>query len=407
MNRKSTFASVVVLAIGSALFVGCSQKAPAEKGTEPKTVGNTIRLSGEALRLAGVEVEPVKSEIVADIVQLTGLVTPDQDSIVHIRPLARGRVERVFVGLGDSVTSGQPLLEYDNIELGDVIGEYQAQWAGLERDEAQAEVARTALERSSLMLQKEAIARKDYDLRLAEDESAKAAVAARRASLRMLEEKLVRFGLQKSDIQELRKNGSRAASLAHTILRSPLEGLAVKRDAAQGEVIDPSQELFTIVNMNSMWVQGDLAERDLGKVRIGNRVGVKVAAYPDDVFEGRLTYISDMLDPQTRVVKVRCVVPNPHRKLKLEMFATVMIEAVGRRKALMVPHSALLGERSTYYVFVERAPGQFERRVVQIADQHKDFTEVLNGLKENERVASKGAFYLKSEAQRELIGEQE
>ena len=257
------------------------------------------------------------------------------------------------------------------------------------------------------MLAKEAVARKDYDLRVAEYESAKAAVEVRRASLRKLEEKLVRFGLRKSEAQELQKNESRTASLAHTVLRSPLEGIVVKRDAAQGEVIDPSQELFTIVNMNSLWVQGDLPERDLGKVRIGNKVRVRVAAYPDDVFEGRLTYISDMLDPETRVVKVRCVVPNPHRKLKLEMFATVMIEAVSQRKALMVPHSALLGDRDTYYVFVERAPGQFERRVVKIADQHKDFTEVLGGLQEGERVASEGAFYLKSEAQRELIGERE
>jgi cobalt-zinc-cadmium efflux system membrane fusion protein len=395
------------LAIWSALFVGCSKQGPAEKAAEQKSDGNTVRLSAEALKVSGVEVQPVGSEVVADIVQLTGLVTPDQDAIVHIRSLARGRVERVFVGLGDTVTVDQPMLEYDNIELGEVIGEYQAEWAGLERDHAQAEVSRTALERSALMLEKEAVARKDYDLRVAEYESAKAAVEMRRASLRKLEEKLVRFGFRKSEVQELQKNESRPSSPAHTLLRSPLEGIVVKRDAAQGEVIDPSQELFTIVNMNSLWVQGDLPERDLEKVRVGNKVRVKVAAYPDNVFEGRLTYISDMLDPETRVVKVRCVVPNPRRKLKLEMFATVMIEAVSQRKALMVPHSALLGDRDTYYVFVERAPGQFEKRVVKIADQHKDFTEVLSGLKEGERVASKGAFYLKSEAQRESIGERE
>ena len=407
MRGKNLFAFGLFLAIWAALFVGCSKQGPAEKAAEQKSDGNTVRLSAEALKVSGVEVQPVGSAVVADIVQLTGLVTPDQDAIVHIRPLARGQVERVFVGLGNTVTVGQPLLEYDNIELGEVIGEYQAEWAGLQRDHAQAAVSRTALERSALMLEKEAVARKDYDLRVAEYESAKAAVEVRRASLRTLEEKLVRFGLRKSEVQELQKNEARPASLAHTVLRSPLEGIVVKRDAAQGEVIDPSQELFTIVNMNSLWVQGDLPERDLGKVRIGNKVRVRVAAYPDDVFEGRLTYISDMLDPETRVVKVRCVVPNPHRKLKLEMFATVMIESVSQRKALMVPHTALLGDRDTYYVFVERAPGQFERRVVKIADQHKDFTEVLGGLKEGERVASKGAFYLKSEAQRELIGERE
>jgi cobalt-zinc-cadmium efflux system membrane fusion protein len=407
VRRKPLLAYGLLLVAWSVVLVGCTKKASTEKAAEERDDGKTVHLSPEALKVSGVEVQPVQSEVVADIVQLTGLVTPDQDSIVHIRPLARGRVERVSVGLGDAVRVGQPLLEYDNIELGEVLGEYQAEWAGLQRDQAQAEDSRKALDRAALMLEKEAIAQKDYDLRVAEHESAKAAVEGRWANLRRLEEKLVRFGLRKSDVQELQKNGSRPPSLAHTVLRSPLEGIVLKRDAAQGEVIDPSQELFTIVNMNFMWVQGDLPERDLGKVRLGNKVQVRVAAYPDESFEGRLTYISDMLDPETRVVKVRCVVPNPHRELKLEMFATVMIEAVSQRRALMVPHSALLGDRDTYYVFVERVPGQFEKRVVKIADQHKDFTEVLTGLKEAERVASKGAFYLKSEAQRELIGEEE
>ncbi len=391
----------------SLLLSSCGSRTSVEKPSEKKDAGNVIRLSPEARKLAGVEIATVQSQVVADIVQLTGLVTPDENSIVHIRPLARGRIDRVYAGLGDNLNVGQPLLEYDNIELGDVLGDYQAEWAGLERDKAQAEVSRKAMERAAAMLEKEAIARKDYELRTAENESAKASVEARRANLRKLEEKLLRFGLRQVDVEKLRGNGAPAATLLRTVLTSPLEGIVVKRDAAQGEVIDPSQELFTIVNVSSVWVQGDLPEKDLGKVRGGNRVRVKVAAYPDELFEGRLTYISDMLDPETRVVKVRCVVPNPHRKLKLEMFATVLIEAVSRRKALMVPHSALLGDRDIYYVFVERAPGQFERRVVKIADQHQEFTEVLSGLKEGEQVASKGAFYLKSEAQRESLGEEE
>lgn len=405
------FLIVVLIVLAELMFVQCGKsRSPVEtEERQPAQDTPLVRITAAAMKQAGVEVGEVRSRLILDTVRTTGVVSPDQDSISRIRPLTRGRIEKVFVGLGDYVQEGSALAEYDNIELGATAGEYRIQWSELQRDLSQKLVAERSFARAKELLELQAISQREFDVREAELKAAQSAETSRRANLAALEDKLSRFGMQEKEIDQLRYRDRSGGDghFSHTTLRSPVEGVVVKREVVVGEAVDFEKELFTIVNVSHVWVQANIAEKDLSKIRLGNKVQVRTSAFPEEVFRGRTTSISDMLDPETRVIKVRCVVPNPHRKLKLDMFVDVEIEAVGQRRALMVPHSALLGDRDTYYVFVERGPGEFEKRVVRIAAEHTDFTEVVEGLKEGEQVALKGAFYLKSESQRESIGGQE
>jgi cobalt-zinc-cadmium efflux system membrane fusion protein len=410
MKRFLNLARVAALTLPPALgLMQCGRQASREKESEAPAARETSRvnISDAALKQAGIQVEAVGTRLISDSVQTTGAVGPDQDSIARIRPLARGRIEKVFVGLGDYVQAGSPLAEYDNIELGSTAGEYRNQWSELRRELSLENVAERSFARAQELIKLQAVSQREYEVREAELESARSAVGSRQATLAALEDKLHRFGMEQTDVERLRQPDPSGFNghFSHTTLRSPVEGIIVKREVVVGEAVDFERELFTIVDISHVWVQANVAEKDLSKIRIGNAVKVRSSAYPQELFQGRIAYISDMLDPNTRVIKVRCVIPNRSRKLKLEMFVDVEIDAMSNRRALMVPHSALLGDRETFYVFVEQKHGEFAKRIVKVAAEHTEFTEVLEGLKEGERMVTKGAFYLKSESQRESIGE--
>src|SRR5690606_31030077 len=138
-----------------------------------------------------------------------------------------------------------------------------------------------------------------------------------------VEEQLHRFGLSDADLRQLSptEGTSPHRDASHAVLRAPFDGVVTKYDVAQGEVAEPERELFTVTDLSSVWVLADVYEKDITKVRAGTDAVVRVDAYPDQTFAGRVTYVSDLIEPQTRSAKARVVVDNPGAALKLAMFA--------------------------------------------------------------------------------------
>jgi multidrug efflux pump subunit AcrA (membrane-fusion protein) len=131
---RSVICTGVLALIPALLSIQCGGSDSLDKESEPtrNPEPNRVRISATAADHAGIKVETVRSHVISDTVRTTGVVNPDQDSISRIRPLSRGRIEKVFVGLGDYVHAESPLAEYDNIELGMTVGEYRNQWAELQ-----------------------------------------------------------------------------------------------------------------------------------------------------------------------------------------------------------------------------------------------------------------------------------
>jgi len=369
---------------------------------------NVVELSAEAQKNAGLAVEEVSERPIRSIIKTTGIVSPDQARVAHIFPLARGIVEKVYVQLGDRVAEGQPLAIYDNIELGQLIGEYLSLRGSLERLEAQEQVAGKSLERARALIEVQAIAQREFEVRQAEYEQAKAAVRSQRAEVARVEEQIHRFGLTDTDIAKLggSEHGTHRTA-SHNILKAPRSGVITKFDVSQGEVVDKDKELMTVVDTSVVWVLGDVYEKDLAAVRAGGEARITVASYPNDNFSGQITYLSDFLDPASRTAKVRCVVPNRDGRLKLEMFANVEIPAAGSRRALAIPEEALQQVGAESVLFVQRDTGHYEKRVVQIGERAGGWLEVLKGVNAGEKVVTKGSFYLKSTLMREQIGGEE
>jgi cobalt-zinc-cadmium efflux system membrane fusion protein len=342
------------------------------------------------------------------VVTATGIVSPDQTRYAHITPLGRGIVDTVHVNLGDRVRQGQALVSYDNIELGDLIGEYMNLRAGLEKLEAEREVAGKILERSRSLLEVDAIARQEFEVREAQHQQAAASVRSQEAEIARVEEKLHRFGLTDQDIAELKTapHESPHRTASHNVLPAPFSGIIVKYDVSPGELVDRDKALFTLVDTSNVWVLADLYEKDIGRVSAGRKCFVSVASYPGEVFRGEVAYVGDFLDPASRTAKVRCVVANSDGRLKLEMFADVRIPVEEEREALTVASTAIQDAAGQQVVFVKTGEETFQRRAVEIGERGEEWAEVLRGLEGGETVVAKGSFYLKSTLLREQIGDE-
>jgi cobalt-zinc-cadmium efflux system membrane fusion protein len=405
------FALAVGLAVGAAgvwLFTGTPPAdLPAEDHAGDLPPG-IVEIPANAQTNAGIEIAPAATTRLSGTLDVTGIVTPDESRVAHMRPLARGVVETIAVSLGSQVTAGEPLLTYDNVELGQLVGEFLIEQAALRQARTDREVKRTTLGRAESLIQIEAIAQRELDVRRAEFENAEAAVASVQARASRVEEQLHRFGLSDADVNALAPEPNEAPHRAasHSILRAPFRGVVTKFDVAVGEVVDPDKELFTVADISTLWVLADVYEKDLSKVTPDGMVSIRVDAYPDRTFSGRITHVSDLIDPTTRTAKVRCVVENLDGALKLDMFAKVLMGTTDERLALAVPADAIQQVDGQSVVFVRQDATHFERRDVVTGLRAGDLIEILGGLEEGEPVVGAGSFYLKTALLRERIGDE-
>ena len=366
---------------------------------------DVVELTLESIETADIRIEESRKIELQTFLETTGVVSPDESRLAHIRPLSRGIIEEVYVRRGDRVREGQPLTDYDNIELGELVGEHLGQLAQLQNAVAQLEVRKKFLERGEQLLEVQAIAQKEVELREAEYKNAQAMVNSQQAELAKIHEKLHRYGLSDQDIEQLSSQddfgGHRTAS--HKTLRAPFSGVIIGYDIAEGELVGPDRELLTLVDVSLVWVLADVYEKDLGLIRTGQPVQVVTSAYPDRVFKGELTYISDVLERETRTARVRCVVPNPDGALKLEMFVSVKIPSTRRTVAVAVPESAIQNVDGQEVIFIAEEPGHFHKTVVQTG-LSADGWIAIDGLDEGTAVVTQGSFYLKSALSSESIG---
>ena len=406
MNRKllvPVAACIVLFTVGIALWPA----KPAEKPRSPEPENpNLVEMPVEAQRNAGLSVVKAGASRIERQIKITGIVSPDRTRMAHISPIGQGLVEKIFVRLGDHVKKGQPLLRYDNIELGEMISEHLAAHSDLERAKAQQVVAKKSLERAQNLIKLEAISPRDYELRQAQEKQAEAEVIAREAQVSKSEEKLHRFGLTEEQVRQITQGGASHRTASDNLIRAPLAGIITRYDVAEGEVVGRQKELFTIVDPSDVWVLGDIYEKELGHVPEKGDCLVSVSAYPGVQFRGRIDYISDFLDPASRTAKLRCVVANDGR-LKLEMFGEVIIPTRETDSVLSVPAAAVQEVNGEPVVFVPRDKTHFEKRPVKLGEKGESAVQVLEGLKAGDSVVAEGSFYLKTALLRESLGEQD
>ena len=292
----------------------------------------------------------------------------------------------VLAKVGDHVTRGQALARFDNIEAGELAAQREGARADLARLRVQLGTATRQTERARRLAEIGAVPQREYEASLGEQQQVEASIRAQESAMAGLEQRLRRFGTSEATAD--------ASSVA--TIPSPLAGVLVRADAAPGDVVDASTELFAVVDISRVYVQAHVFEKDLGKVRQGQAATVTVDAYPDQRFAGRVAVVGGTVDPRTRTVPVRVEVANADARLKLDMFARIDLATDATQPGLAVRREAVQTLEGRQVVFVKSGDTDFMVREVDTGRLSGPLVEITRGLAAGDVVVTAGAFKLKS-----------
>jgi Cu(I)/Ag(I) efflux system membrane fusion protein len=208
-------------------------------------------------------------------------------------------------------------------------------------------------------------------------------------------ERLLRLEMSAADVEQLEKAGR---ALETVTFRSPADGIIVEKAAVRGMHVVPGQMLYRVADLSTVWVETEVLQTDLPRIRLGTRADVSVPAYPERTFHGRVSYVYPTVNEQTRTARVRVVLANPAQMLKPNMFTTVVLHPPGT-SVLVLPADAVVSTGTRQVVFVAEGEGRFTPRDVQVGRRGDSEVEVLSGIKEGEEVAGSATFFLDSESQ--------
>jgi len=380
------------LFIATVLFVSTPAPALAAEDAhegEAHHEEGVVELSPAQVKAAGIEVAPVGRHPLARTLAATGQVVLDRYREVHLSPRVEGKVVRLVKLLGDPVKAGEAVVYLDSLPLGQAVATYLE--AKAEHTLAKAEAARVAALRS------EGIAAEKRQI------EANARLARVEARLDTAREQLRLYGMSEPQIKELAPHHDHPHSVF--ALTSPIAGEVIALHATLGEQVGPETPTAQIADLSEVWVEAAVYEKDLGRLKTGAKAWVTVAAYPEVRFPGRLDFIARTVDEETRTTRARIVVANRDERLLPGMFANVEIAVGNRAPVLAIPRSAVQRDGADRICFVEEEPGHFERREVELGEAGPVYLEIRAGLKEGERVVTRGAFVLKSEVGKEGMGE--
>jgi len=324
-----------------------------------------------------VEYSPVKAALT-----LAGRVTYGEDRFSKISSPLQGRVIEVRAKLGDRVKAGDVLLVIDSPDISAAYSEFV-------KEASELEFATRAYELAKDLYETKAVPQKD--LKQAENDLIKARAEFRRARERLLSLRV--------PAAELNKPLAEQKITSRFEMRSPLAGTVVERNVTPGQSVngDPTQILFTVADLDKLQVVADLYERDLDLVKVGQVATVTVEAYPGVSFPAVLSAVGDVVDPNTRTIKVRAMVDNEAHRLKPEMFARLNIEVTDATQFIAVPREAVLEADGKEFVYVVEAENRYVKRPVKTATASSDQVRILEGLTPGDRVVTTGAILIKGQ----------
>lgn len=339
------------------VFADEAKRAPA-----PAAAGEVL-ISAERIQKLGARSEVVERrsiDQVQRVLRIVGRVERDERRTFSIAPRFEGWIEQLHVNVtGQTVKRGQPLFDAYSPELISTQREYAIAIEGVER------------------------------LNNADPE-------ARAAMRQLAEASLTR--LQNWQINEKNSAAPRQKN-SHTLtFNSPVNGVVLEKQAVQGMRFSPGDALYQIADLSTVWVIADVPEQELARVKVGQSARVQIDAYPERQFTAKVAYVYPTLNAATRTVPVRLELPNPDGLLKPAMYAKVELSAGETGKTLAVPKSAVIDSGVRQIVLVDLGAGRFAPRAVKLGRQGEQYSEVLTGLQEGERVVVSANFLIDAES---------
>src|SRR6266481_6530376 len=344
-----------------------------------------IDLAADDLKKAQIRTARVTTGVTAAKLRVPGIVKANEYREVHVTPLVGGVVKEVPVVLGDHVKRRQPLAIIFSSELAEAETQYVSYLAELEAEHKKLERTRNLVKMGAASQQ--------------EEEEVAATHAAHESHVRAAREKLTLLGASDRQIAALQQAEQINPNL---VVPAPISGVVLTRSANLGLVVNTAQELFSVVDLSTVWIMASVNEKDFASVRVGSPASIAAPAYPGRAWTGRVTYIQPQVDSTTRTAQARVEVTNPGENLRIDMYVDVEFTSPGA-PGPVVPEAAVqsIGERQYVFLPVKNNQGSFELREVHLGPLAGGNYSVIKGLNERDQVVTDGSFILKAEAIRQ------
>jgi cobalt-zinc-cadmium efflux system membrane fusion protein len=389
--RKSLQTIFLITLLSAIVQTGCNKTPPANTSASANS-------SPTPAQSSAIVTEIVAPQSIAGVIPATGKILVPENHVAVIGPVNQGRIVRLYAGQGTRVRKGQKLADLESSDIDQAEADYLKALADYENalrsSAAEVKLAQANYDRNKLLYEQKVTAGKNLQAAEHDLEVAKAAgensVNGTRAALTAARRHLLILGLNDATIDSLSKKTDLAAVFS---LNSPIDGIVVERNATIGASVGTDANLFKIIDLSQVWVDANVFEKDLQRVKPGQEVKLTVTAFPQSTFSGRVIFVDSVVDPETRTVKVRTEVANPDGRLKPDMFANVQIVTDVNRAAISIPQSAVLNDEGKTVVFVAEGNG-YKKRQVQAGIQNNDRVEIVDGLSAGDKVVVKGNYLL-------------
>lgn len=396
----AVLAVLIVAAVAAWLFFGSNKSGAGRPVPAPRNISleqpdagapaapaeTTLTLEPEMVNRAGIKIEEVGEQLSGDSTGgqiATGVVRENAYRTTPVVSLVGGIVRRVNVELGASVRRGQPLAVVFSSELAMAQSSYLAALADLEEHHEHHR-------RTIRLLEIGAASREELEQATTKLKTAEAELASQR-------QKLLLLGLSQQQVSGLKSSSQVNSEVS---LPAPVTGSVIARSANPGEVIEANKEILRIADLSSVWVVGQVYEKDLGRIRIGSGASITTEAYPGRIFRGQVSYVDPTLDTATRTGQVRVELANPGQQLKIGMYVNVAFATVGGAEstAPTVVKAAVQNINNQQVVFVAtKEPNVFVMRPVRLGPEANGRYPVLEGLSVGDRIVTEGSFLLRAE----------
>ena len=336
---------------------------PVYEGEEPATGVPLVKISVDKVQKLGVRTEPAALRELTRTVRAVGIVQASERGLYTVAPKFEGWIQKLYVNTtGQAVRKGQPLMEIYSPDL--------------------------------------ITAQQEYFIAVKGMQSVKDGSPEVQASMHQLMEsalqRLRNWDISEAELKQLQKEGKTRQYLT---LRSQANGVVLEKPSIEGKRFMAGEMLYQIADLSTVWLLAEVFEQELGLVRQGQAVKIRVDAYPGKTFAGTVTFVYPTVTPETRTAKVRIELPNPGGLLKPAMYASVeMASTRSDGQALAVPDSAVLDTGARQLVLVQREEGKFEPRTVKVGMRADGYIEVLEGVKAGENVVVSANFLIDAES---------
>ena len=377
-----------------------TMQTPQADKASAKADQNQVTIEWTAQEKAGIVVAAIKAIKVPEYFTASGQIAMNEERTAHIGTYTDGRVTELHANIGDLVRKGTILARMHSHDVHETRAAYETALEGVTRQKTMVAFQQRMRDRMARLLDLKSASRQelekaDADLKSAQTDLANAQIAVDKEVAHLTDI----LSLPASSLPDINESTEQVPVIAS------LTGIVIDRKISLGSVVEPGEEVFTVSDLDSVWMIASVNESDISKVRVGNTARILSQAYPDEPFTGKVTRLSTELDPKTRTLQVRVLVPNPGMKLRTGMYVNAQITEGMSRQALFVPEDAIQELNGGSFVFVRKSNNLFEATPVQILNRLNGHTQISAGLRSGDELVIKGSFVVKSEMLKSQIGE--